>query len=235
MLKVEGLSTGYGDIPIVHDVSLEVPEGTLAALIGPNGAGKTTLVKALAGLLPISSGDVLMAGRSLKGVEAHARTRLGLTLVPDGGAVFPRMTVAENLKLGAQVARARGRHPVDDLVNDLLPVLADRRNQIAGGLSGGERQMVALGRALLMEPDVLILDEPSIGLAPKVVEDIFAMLRRLQDAFGRALTVLMVEQRVVEALEVADTVFVMERGQIALAGPTAEVADDPRIQSSYLG
>lgn len=235
MLKLEGLSTGYGDIPIVHDVTLEVAEGTLAAVIGPNGAGKTTLVKALAGLLPINSGDVLLDGRSLKGLQAHTRTRLGLTLVPDGGAVFPRMTVAENLKIGAQVARARGRQAADELVNELLPVLAERRNQIAGGLSGGERQMVALGRALLMEPDVLVLDEPSIGLAPKVVEDIFATLRRLQHAFGRPLTVLMVEQRVVEALEVADTVFVMERGQIALSGPAAEVANDPRIQSSYLG
>lgn len=232
-LSVRHLAVRYGDLTGVADVSLDVPEGAVVALIGSNGAGKTTTLNAIAGLVPPAGGQVLFRGEAITGRPAHVVIRHGLALSPEGWRLFVNQTVEQNLRLGATVLRDRAR--LDTLlarVFDLFPRLAERRRQRAGTLSGGERQMLALGRALMSDPRVLLLDEPSLGLAPAVVEGLYEALARLH---GEGLTLLLAEQSVELALELASYAYVMQTGRTVLDGPAATLARDPQVQEIYLG
>jgi branched-chain amino acid transport system ATP-binding protein len=234
LLAVDALSVAYGGIGAVHGVSLRVDAGRIATVIGPNGAGKTTLLNALMGVRP-GTGAVAFKGRDLGGLEPEARVALGLCLVPEKRELFATMAVEDNLRLGFWRRRGEGRAAMAAAMAEvwaLFPRLAERRRQHAGTLSGGERQMLAMGRALMARPDLLMLDEPSLGLAPLVVREIFRVIAGLRDA-GRSI--LLVEQNARAALEVADWAYVLETGRVALEGPSAQLAADPRVVETYLG
>jgi branched-chain amino acid transport system ATP-binding protein len=234
MLKVNGLSVTYGGLHALSGVSLEVPEGQFVTLVGPNGAGKTTLMKAICGTAPVSAGTVEYRGRGILALPPHARARLGIAHVPEGRRVFASLTVQENLELGSYRTEAR-RSRAETLagVFELFPVLYERRRQLAGSLSGGEQQMLAIGRGLMAQPDLLLLDEPSQGLGPRIVETIFDVIARIRQA--RRLTILLVEQRVVEALELCDRGYVLETGRLVLEGARETLLAEPRVQRAYLG
>ncbi len=232
-LSVRNLAVRYGELIGVADVSLEVPEGAVVALIGSNGAGKTTTLNAIAGLVPASGGHVLWQGQPIAGRPAYAVIRQGLALSPEGWRLFVNQTVEQNLRLGATVLRDRRRvGMLLTRVFDLFPRLAERRGQRAGTLSGGERQMLALGRALMSEPRMLLLDEPSLGLAPAVVDSLYETLARLH---GEGLTLLLAEQSVELALEIASHAYVLQTGRTVLNGPADALAQDPHVQEIYLG
>ena len=234
MLRISGLSVSYGGLRALEDVSLDVNEGEFVTIVGPNGAGKTTLLKAVSGSVGTVSGRLEFRGRDMTSLRAHQRAALGIAHVPEGRRVFPSLTVLENLELGSYRKAARGQRPTAlAAVLDLFPVLRGRRSQLAGSLSGGEQQMLALGRGLMSAPDLLLLDEPSQGLAPRIVEQIFETIDRIRRA--RRLTILLVEQRVVEALELCDRGYVLETGKVALAGSHEALLADPRVQRAYLG
>lgn len=233
MLEVVDLSAGYGEVPVLRQISFDVPDGSVTALIGPNGAGKTTTLRCLSGLLSPSHGRVVLAGRDITGMAAHEISELGLIQVPEGRRLFPAMTVRENLQVGGAMRRSRRTATAQiDKVLELFPVLADRASQVAGTLSGGEQQMVAIGRALMAEPRLLVLDEPSLGLAPLVIEEVFRTIQRLQ-AMG--VTILLVEQAVRHALQLSDRAYVLEHGQVVLSGAGADLSVDDRIRRAYLG
>jgi branched-chain amino acid transport system ATP-binding protein len=214
-------------------VSLEVPQGAIVALIGSNGAGKTTTLNAIAGLVAAASGDVWWDGRNIAGLSAHAVVRTGIALSPEGWRLFVNQSVEQNLRLGATVLRDRRRVPqLLDRVFTLFPRLAERRRQRAGTLSGGERQMLALGRALMSEPRLLMLDEPSLGLAPAIVEALYETLMQLN---REGITVLLAEQSVDLALEIAQHAYVLQTGRTVLNGPAGDLARDPQVQRIYLG
>ena len=233
LLSVDKLEVRYGDLIGVADVSFDVPEGGVVALLGSNGAGKTSTLNAIAGLVPVSGGRVTFAGAPIGGMPAHAIVRRGLALSPEGWRLFAQQTVEANLHLGATPLANRARVPaLLDRVFQLFPRLAERRRQRAGTMSGGERQMLAVGRALMSEPRLLMLDEPSLGLAPAVVEtmyDAFAALHR------QGLTILLAEQSVELALEVAQHATVLQVGRSVLSGPAADLARDPEVQRIYMG
>jgi len=232
-LSVRNLAVAYGDLIGVADVSLEVPQGSIVVLIGSNGAGKTTTLNAIAGLIPVASGDIDWQGQSITGLRAHAVVRRGIALSPEGWRLFVNQTVERNLRLGATVLGDRTRvNAVLGRVFELFPRLAERRNQRAGTLSGGERQMLALGRALMSEPRLLLLDEPSLGLAPAVVESLYETLSRLH---REGLTLLLAEQSVELALEIADHAYVLQTGRTVLEGPASALARDTTVQRIYLG
>ncbi len=234
LLTVDALSVAYGGVVAVHGVSLRVEQGQIATVIGPNGAGKTTLLNALMGVHP-GTGRVVFKGGDLRGLAPEERVALGLSLVPEKRELFATMPVEDNLRLGFWRRRASGRAAMAaalDEVFALFPRLAERRAQAAGTLSGGERQMLAMGRALMARPDLLMLDEPSLGLAPLIVREVFRIVRTLRDA-GRAI--LLVEQNARAALDVADWGYVLETGRLALEGPAAALAADPRVVETYLG
>lgn len=235
LLTATGLSAGYGGVRALSGVDLSVGEGEFVALLGPNGAGKSTTLRVLSGLIRPTAGTVRFAGRPITSMPGWKRVGLGLGHVPEGRQVFPDHTVAENLLLGAFVhrrSRTRRRALLDEVL-DLFPRLGERRDQPAGTLSGGEAQMLAVGRALMSAPRLLVLDEPSLGLAPLKVAELFGYVKRLH--VERGLSVLLVEQQAVTALKLADRAYVLERGRIALSGPAAEVAKDPRVRAVYLG
>ncbi len=233
MLEVADLVTGYGHAAVLHGVSLRVPEGAIVGLLGPNGAGKTTLVKAISGLLPCRAGRVVFDGRVLAGRRVQDIVRLGLLHVPQGRLLFPEMTVQENLEMGAYLGHGRGAFRAGlARVHALFPILSERQGQLAGVLSGGEQQMLAIGRALMSRPRLLILDEPSIGLAPRVIDEIFEVVRRI-NADGTA--VLLVEQNARRVLRVASHCVVVESGRVAVAGPSAELLGNELVRKSYLG
>ena len=233
MLRLEGVEAGYGDVVAVRSVSLEVRAGEIVALIGSNGAGKTTTLRAIAGLLPLRSGSVELEGRRLNGLGSAAVVRAGVAHVPEGRQLFPTMTVDENLELGARTAGGRAHRPQTlARVFDLFPRLGERRAQLAGTLSGGEQQMVAIGRALMARPRLLMLDEPSLGLAPVVVGSIFANLTAIN---RDGLTILLVEQNVLRALKCSHRAYVLENGTITLSGTSATLLADERIKRAYLG
>jgi branched-chain amino acid transport system ATP-binding protein len=232
-LAVRHLEVRYGDLVGVADVSLEVKPGTIVALLGSNGAGKTTTLNAIAGLLPATGGVIEWRGESIAREPAFAIVRKGVALSPEGWRLFADQTVEQNLRLGTTPLRDKRRVPaLLERVYELFPRLKERLKQRAGTLSGGERQMLALGRALMSEPRILLLDEPSLGLAPAIVETLYATLQRLH---AGGLTLLLAEQSIQLALEVADYGYVLQTGRTVLEGPAGELAKDPQVQRIYLG
>jgi branched-chain amino acid transport system ATP-binding protein len=232
-LEVQNLSVCYGDLVGVADVSLHVPQGDVVALIGSNGAGKTTTLSAIAGLVPAASGAITWQGEPITGQPAYAVIRRGLALSPEGWRLFVGQTVEQNLRLGATTLANRAELPRQlDRVFAMFPRLAERRRQRAGTLSGGERQMLAMGRALMSAPRMLLLDEPSLGLAPAVVETLYETLGRLH---ADGMTMLLAEQSVELALEIAQHAYVLQTGRTVLDGPAAKLAKDPEVQRIYLG
>lgn len=234
MLKVEGLNIGYGDVQVVWDVNFAVNEGETVAIIGANGAGKTTTLKTLAGLQRAIGGSVLFDGQELLGKDTPSINEAGLVLVPEGRQIFPAMTVEENLLLGAYLRHAKvKRQETLAQMYEMFPRLKERRKQKAGTLSGGEQQMLTVSRGLMSLPKILMLDEPSLGLAPKVVDLIFDSLRLMRTKFK--LTTLIVEQDVRKALRFADRAYVMVNGRMVKEGPSADLLEDPEIKKAYLG
>ena len=232
LLRIEGLRAGYGHVEVLHGISLVVPEGRMVAIVGPNGAGKTTLMSAVMGLLP-RTGTVQYCGNAAGTTEALVAA--GAVLVPERRALFTDMTVEDNLQLGFYVRRRAGERDSQPSMREvfaIFPRLQERRRQLAGTLSGGERQMLALGRALMARPRLLLLDEPSLGLAPMIVREIF---RVLAEQRARGLSILLVEQNVRAALQVADYGYVLEMGEVAAEGPSTLLASNPRIVEAYLG
>ncbi|AGX86240.1 branched-chain amino acid transporter ATP-binding protein [Candidatus Symbiobacter mobilis CR] len=232
MLEARSLHIGYGATPVVHGIDFTVQAGELVCLIGANGAGKSTVMRALTGQLPISAGELLYRGRSLRDFAPWELIREGLALVPEGRGVFTRMTVLENLYLGAYTRNDDGVEGDIDQVFHTFPLLRERARQLAGTLSGGERQMLAVGRALMARPQVLLLDEPSMGLSPRMADTMFEVLRELH---AKPATILLVEQNARRALSIADRGYVMECGKLPLTGTAQELLHDPAVQRAYLG
>ncbi len=234
LLEVRNLSVRYGKVEAVHDVSIEAGEGRIVSVIGPNGAGKTTLLGAIMGLLP-AQGEIRYLGESVAAMDVEDRVARGLVLVPEKRELFASMTVADNLELGAFARRREGeaatRRTLDE-VYQRFPRLLERRGQLAGTLSGGERQMLALGRALMGRPKLLMLDEPSLGLAPLIVREIFSIIVALRQS---GVSILLIEQNARAALQVSDQGYVLETGDLVLSGPSAELAANPRVAATYLG
>ena len=233
LLQVKGLKVAYGGIQAVKGVDFEVREGELVSLIGSNGAGKTTTMKAITGTLPINDGDILYLGESIKGKGAWDLVKKGLVMVPEGRGVFARMTITENLQMGAYIRKDKAGIASDiEKMFTIFPRLRERKDQLAGTMSGGEQQMLAMGRALMSQPKVLLLDEPSMGLSPIMVDKIFEVVR---DVYQLGVTILLVEQNASRALAIADRGYVMESGLITMTGPGQELLSDPRVRAAYLG
>jgi branched-chain amino acid transport system ATP-binding protein len=233
-LVVEGLCAGYNDLHVLHEVGFSVPTGAITAIVGANGAGKTTLLSAIAGLLRPSAGTIRFRDRDITRTRADALPALGLALVPEGGRLFPFMSVEDNLRLGAYSPAARaGMAARIKEVTAAFPVLAERRDQFAGKLSGGERQMCAIARALMCRPRLLLLDEPSVGLSPLMAERVLEIVVGL--ARDEGLTVVIVEQRVTEVLEIADEAHILDHGRIVRSGPARQLQADRSIQEAYMG
>jgi branched-chain amino acid transport system ATP-binding protein len=234
MLQTRSLQVTYGGLQALQDISMQVQAGEFVTVVGPNGAGKTTLLKSISGTVPLHSGSIFYKERDLATVPGHSRAAMGMAHVPEGRKVFPTLSVMENLVLGSYRAVAkRQRRASLQMVFALFPVLYERRRQAAGTLSGGEQQMLALGRGLMLCPDLLLLDEPSLGLSPRMVESIFDSIVRIRAA--QRLTILLVEQRVVEALELCDRGYVLEAGQLVLEGNREVLLGDERVRRAYLG
>jgi branched-chain amino acid transport system ATP-binding protein len=234
LLAIEGLRVGYGKVEVLHGIDLTVGAGEIVALLGSNGAGKTTTLRALSGLEPVRGGRVSLGDTSLVGVPAHKIAAMGLAHVPERRRLFAPLTVEENLKLGGYLMReqtAELKRRIDAMYA-LFPRLQERRLQLAGTLSGGEQQMVAIARALILQPRLLVLDEPSMGLAPLVVRSIFGIVKRLRN---EGMAVLLVEQNARQTLRIADRAYVLESGSILVDGPASALAQDPRVQAAYLG
>lgn len=232
MLTVEGLRSCYGRIEVLHGIDLDVSSGEIVAVVGANGAGKTTLLRCLSGVQPISGGSITFRGEALAAVPAYKRLRRGLAQSPEGRQVFTNLTVEENLRLGAYLySDERVGRDMEDAFQ-MFPVLREKRNHLAGGLSGGQQQMLAIARALMARPNCLLLDEPSMGLAPILVQQIFDVIKGLKQL---GVTILLVEQNAFGALTIADRGYVVETGRITMSGAAAELIADPRIREAYLG
>ena len=237
MLQFKNLEAGYGKVQVLHGISLEVPKGQVVTLIGSNGAGKTTTMRAISGMIKPTSGEIALSGKRIDGLESFTIAKLGLAHSPDGRRVFATMSVTDNLILGA-FPRLTGSRPKGDVAADLdkalelFPRLKERRTQLAGTLSGGEQQMLAMARAVMLNPEIVLLDEPSMGLAPILVEEVF---RIIEDLKSRGVTMLLVEQFAAAALKVADYGYVLENGRISVHGPAAQLRDDPAVKAAYLG
>jgi len=233
LLKVSGLKVAYGGIQAVKGVDFEVHEGELVSLIGSNGAGKTTTMKAITGTLPFVEGDIQFLGRSIKGRGAWDLVGEGLVMVPEGRGVFTRMTITENLQIGAYIRNDKGGIAADiERMFTIFPRLRERKDQLAGTMSGGEQQMLAMGRALMSRPRVLLLDEPSMGLSPIMVDKIFEVIK---DVYAQGVTVLLVEQNASRALGIANRGYVMESGIITMSGEAKQMLNDPKVRAAYLG
>ena len=232
MLSVKNINVYYGSIHAIKDVSFHVNEGEIVTLIGANGAGKSTTLKTISGLLKPRTGDVLYKGKSIKGVRAHKIVEAGLAQVPEGRHVFLHMTVEENLDMGAYTQPASTIAPNKEKVFELFPRLKERRKQLAGTMSGGEQQMLAMGRALMCKPKMLLLDEPSMGLSPLLVKEIFKIIRQVN---RNGVTVLLVEQNAKMALEIANRAYVLETGTIKMEGEATELANNIEVRKAYLG
>jgi branched-chain amino acid transport system ATP-binding protein len=233
LLKVNGLKVAYGGIEAVKGVDFEVHEGELVTLIGSNGAGKTTTMKAITGILPMNDGDIEYLGKSIRGRGAWDLVKEGLAMVPEGRGVFTRMSVAENLQMGAHIRNDKAEVSADmDRMFTLFPRLKERRDQLAGTLSGGEQQMLAMARGLMSRPKVLLMDEPSMGLSPILVDKIFEIVREVS---SQGVTILLVEQNASRALQIADRGYVMESGLITMHGDARQMLSDPKVRAAYLG
>ena len=233
MLALSGVSAGYGSVPAVSDVSIAVGEGEAVGLLGANGAGKSTTLRAISGLVRLTSGTITFLGTNIASVPPYKITELGIAHVPEGRQVFPELTVKENLEIGAYIPSARVvRSRTLDLVFNIFPVLAERRKQLAGTMSGGEQQMLAVGRGLMLKPRLLMLDEPSLGLAPVVTDATFEKIREIH-SMGTA--VLLVEQNVSRALSLVQRAYVLESGKVIMHGTSAELANNKQVQAAYLG
>jgi len=232
MLEVSDLHAGYGRVEVLRGLSFSVARGEIVVLIGPNGAGKTTMLKTLAGLVPVRGGSIMFEGRDVSGTPAHRLVRAGIALIPEGRLVFPDQTVRDNLRLGAYGRRGNGVDADIERHFDRFPVLRERQRQLAGTLSGGEQQMLAIARGLMARPRLLLLDEPSLGLAPRLVREVFEVLPRLRDD---GITLLLVEQMATLALAIADRGYVLERGGIVLEGRGRDLLGDPAVARAYLG
>jgi branched-chain amino acid transport system ATP-binding protein len=234
VLKIRSLSVAYGGLQALSGVTLDVEQGEFVAVVGPNGAGKTTLFKAISGVVPPQGGEISYKGMDLMSVAPAERAQRGIAHVPEGRQVFASLTVMENLEMGAYTRNGRARwHELLPTILALFPVLEERRSQLAGTLSGGEQQMLAIGRGLASAPELLLLDEPSMGLAPAVVDAIFERIHQIHRDHG--LTILLVEQRVAEALESCDRGYVLETGRVVMQGRHDELVADPRVKRAYLG
>ena len=233
LLTLEKISVKYGDVTVIRDVDLTVEEGAITSLVGSNGAGKTSLLHAVSGLIPCSSGSIFLEGVDITSLESHARVAKGLVQIPEGRHVFPYMNVLENLELGSILPRARvNRKKNLDMVLEMFPKLAERSKQMARTLSGGEQQMLAIGRALMAEPRLLMLDEPSLGLAPIIVTEIFSALAKINHT---GVTILVVEQDVQASLELARWGYVLENGHVVLSGDAKEILKSGKVREAYLG
>ena len=237
MLTIQNLSAGYGKVQVLHGISIEVPKGKVVTLIGSNGAGKTTTMRAVSGMIAPTAGEIVLNGKRIDGLESFHIAKLGLAHSPEGRRVFATMTVTDNLTLGA-FPRLTGSRPRGDVAGDLeralelFPRLKERRMQRAGTLSGGEQQMLAMARAVMLNPEVVLLDEPSMGLAPILVAEVFRIIERLK---SEGVTMLLVEQFAAAALGVADYGYVLENGKISLHGPAEKLRSDPAVKAAYLG
>ncbi len=232
LLSVKGLKVAYGGIQAVKGATLEVREGELVSLIGANGAGKTTTLKAVTGIQPVADGEIQYLGRSIKGQGAWDLAKQGLVMVPEGRGTFTRMTIVENLQMGAFVRKDKDIDADIDKVFTIFPRLKERRDQLAGTMSGGEQQMLAMGRALMARPKVLLLDEPSMGLSPIMVDKIFEVVN---DIHSQGTTILLVEQNASRALAIANRGYVMESGEVTMTGEGKALLDDPKVRAAYLG
>ena len=233
MLEAANLNVGYGDAPALWDVSLAVGKGEIVSVLGPNGAGKTTLVNAIARLLPIRRGTLRFDGADVTAASAQDMCNRGVALIPEGRRLFTKMSVEENLELGSYRRAARSEKAAGrERVYAMFPILAERRQQLAGTLSGGQQQMLAIGRALMAQPKLLLIDEPSLGLAPLIVEQVFATIRQIH---ASGVSILLIEQNVAKALELAERAYVLEGGRIVAAGSPAALRAQPQIRAAYLG
>lgn len=233
LLKIEDLHTNYGAIHALKGISLEVNEGEIVCLIGSNGAGKTTLVNSIVGIVKLSSGKITFDGKDITHVPAHAMTKAGIGISPEGREVFPELTVEENLRIGAFIVKDQNQIKESyERVYALFPRLKERTTQLAGTLSGGEQQMLAVGRALMSNPKMILLDEPSLGLAPNFVEMIFGMIKEINK---QGVTVLLIEQNANMALQVSQRAYVLENGLVSMSGNASDIANDPMVKKAYLG
>jgi len=233
MLEIRGLDAGYGDLKVLWDVTLDVREKEVTAVLGPNGAGKTTLLKTISGLIKPNSGEIRFLGKEINKLKSFERVRQGIVQIPEGRQLFPQLTVVENLELGAYTKNARKRLKESlENVFQLFPILKERRNQSASTLSGGEQQMLAIGRGLMATPVLLMLDEPSLGLAPKLVLSLFDTIKEINRS---GITLLLVEQNVASALSIADQAYVLENGRVIMKGKGAELLNDPYVKKAYVG
>ena len=237
MLTIDKLEAGYGKVQVLHGISMEVPKGQVVTLIGSNGAGKTTTMRAVSGMIKPTAGSITLTGQRIDGMESYSIARLGLAHSPEGRRVFATMSVTDNLTLGA-FPRLTGSRPRGDVKADLeralelFPRLKERRSQLAGTLSGGEQQMLAMARAVMLNPEIVLLDEPSMGLAPILVDEVFRIIARLK---SEGVTMLLVEQFAAAALNVSDYGYVLENGRIAVHGPAEKLKNDPAVKAAYLG
>jgi branched-chain amino acid transport system ATP-binding protein len=237
MLTIENLQAGYGKVQVLHGISINVPKGKIVTLIGSNGAGKSTTMRAISGMIKPASGKVTLAGQDITGLDSHQIAKRGLAHSPEGRRVFPTLSVLDNIRMGAFVRYTKAR-PKGDVESDLqkalemFPRLKERTLQLAGTLSGGEQQMLAMARAVMLDPEVFLLDEPSMGLAPILVEEVFHIISRLK---SQGVTMLLVEQFAAAALKVADYGYVLENGRISVHGPADKLKDDPAVKAAYLG
>jgi branched-chain amino acid transport system ATP-binding protein len=232
VLEVAGLHSGYGRIEVLKGITFEVREGEVVALIGSNGAGKTTLLRALSGVQPIAGGEIRFLGERIDRLPSHKRVARGILQSPEGRQIFGPLSVQDNLRLGAYLRRDAAVEADRERIYDMFPILKDKRHQPAGGLSGGQQQMLAIGRALMGKPKLLLLDEPSLGLSPILVDQILAAVTALRQG---GITILLVEQNAAAALEIADRGYVIETGRIVHSGPAADLLSDPKVKSAYLG
>ena len=233
LLSVEGLDLYYGDAQALAGVSLEVPQGEIVAIVGANGAGKSSLIRAIAGIEKPRAGRISFKGKDMSGLESHQVCDLGIGQVAEGRQVFPSLTVEENLEMGAMLPRARARSRQSmDQVFVMFPRLAERRTQVAGTMSGGEQQMLAIGRCLMGNPELIMFDEPSLGLAPTVVQEVLHTIRTLHD---KGITILLVEQNVAVSLKLSQHAYVLENGRIVMSGPGMQLLRDDRVRQAYLG
>jgi branched-chain amino acid transport system ATP-binding protein len=232
VLSLTNLEVAYGEIPALHGIDLDVAQGEIVTLLGANGAGKTTTLRAISGLLEPREGDIVYRGKSIRGMKTHLITKMGISHVPEGRGIFSNLTVSDNMELGAYLRKGKIPASEYDYVFTLFPVLKDRLKQNAGTLSGGEQQMLAISRALMAKPDVLLLDEPSLGLAPQMVQTIFRVIREINQA---GTTILLVEQNANQALKVAHRGYVLETGKVTLADEASKLLANEEVRKAYLG